>query len=1139
MVVAQLVERARCFARMTVFPSVRAGLRSLACSVVLGCLPGLTLAQNTPLTGVLEVRSGSSFSCARLSGGTVSCWGMNWYGQLGNGSTTSHDAPSAIAGLSGVAALALGDNHACALMVGGTVKCWGYNVYGQLGDGTTLNRLTPVDVPGLSGVAALSLGTMHSCALLAAGGVTCWGDNGNGQLGDGTYVAHGAPGAVSGITGATAIAAGNYFTCALVAGGAAKCWGSNGYGELGDNTTTTRPNPGDVSGLSGATALAAGSNHACALQAGGTVQCWGYNAEGQVGDGTNTNRLIPTGVSGLSGATGLGAGSNFNCAVAAGGSLKCWGDNDYGQLGDWTTTNRSTPVDVPNLTGVSMAGLGANHSCVLLNSGQAQCWGSDDSKQLGNGAFIDVYSTSTPLPAIGLSTVSSLAVGEYHACARKSSGTLHCWGYNTYGQVGAGPGSAWAIEIATAVPGLSNITQVAVGNSHTCATSATGALYCWGSNSSGQIGVEPTWSSYYVPTLVPGAGWASQVAAGSYFTCAITALSATKCWGSNSYGQLGNGNNFNQTNPVDVGGLYGAHHLDAGTSHTCALLPGGYAKCWGFNGHGQLGNGSSGDYSDVPVDVSGLSDATQIVLGGSYTCALMASGGVKCWGDNNHGQLGLGYVSYSPVTSPVDVPGLSGVVALVAGGVHVCALLAGGTVKCWGDNYYGQLGNGSFVDSPSPVDVVGITGVTAIAAGGFNTCAVVSGGEVMCWGNNYHGQLGLGINSSRAFTPQTVISAVPNAPSIGAAEGANGAGKVRFTPPSYQGSQLIDTYRATCSPGGTTATGSASPISVSGLSTSVSYTCTVAAHNAAGWSAESDPSNAFTPINKNQRVFVSAASGSDANTVSVCAASAPCRTFGAAASVTLSGGEVVAIANGEYGPVTLIDSIALVAAPGIQASITASSGAAVIIDQANIAVALSGLSIVGAGGSLGVGMYDAGRLSIERCQIHGFTDVGILVDAPAQVTIADTLVRNSGNYGAALINGVSANITHTKFMGNSLASILIGGDTGSTATKASISNTVINGGGVGTGIAVQSLHSGATVAVGLNRSAITGNSIGVEVSSAGGAAVRLSLSRSKISGNGTGLKQSGSGAVLRSRGNNTVSGNNTATSGTITPLAPQ
>ncbi|CAG0994529.1 hypothetical protein BURK2_02590 [Burkholderiales bacterium] len=1136
--VAQLLKRAGWFLpRARVLSNGVTRLRGLILLAVLVGLPGLALAQSAPLTGVLEVHSGSGFSCARLSGGTVSCWGTNWSGQLGDGSTTSHNAPSAIAGLSGVAALALGDSHACALMVGGTVKCWGDNGNGRLGDGTTLNRSTPVDVSGLSGVAALSLGHMHSCALLAVGGVMCWGNNGDGQLGDSTYNSHSSPSAVPGVTGATAIAAGGYFTCALVAGGAAKCWGSNWNGELGDNTTSSRPYPGDVTGLSGATALVAGSSHACALLAGGTVQCWGYNNVGQVGDGTNTNRLIPTSVSGLSGATGLDAGSEFSCAVAAGGTLKCWGRNNYGQLGDWTTTSRSTPVDVPNLTGVTMAGLGANHSCVRLNSGQAQCWGGDDTQQLGNGSFGSVNRTSTPLPVLGLSAVSSLAVGSSHICARKDSGTLLCWGYNGDGQAGTGGG--WQIDIATAVPGLTDITQITAGGNHTCARSATGALYCWGDNYSGQIGVDPTWSDYYLPTLVPGAGWASQVAAGSLFTCAITALGATKCWGSNSAGQLGNGNNYNQSSPVDVSGLYGATFVGAGAYHTCALLPGGSAKCWGRNSAGELGNGSSGGDRNVPVDVSGLSGAAQIVLGGHHSCSLMASGGVKCWGDNYEGQLGFGYSSYSPVTSPIDVPGLSGVVAVVTGGAHTCALLSGGTIKCWGDNYSGQLGNGSFIDSPSPVDVVGITGATAVAAGGSNTCAVVAVGGVKCWGNNYYGQLGLGVTSSRAFTPQTVISAIPDAPNIGPADGANGVGKVRFSPPSYQGSQLIDTYRATCSPGGVTATGSASPISVSGLSTSVSYTCTVAAHNAAGWSAESSPSNAFTPINKNQRVFVSAASGNDANTVSVCAASAPCRTFGAAASVTLSGGEVVALASGEYGPVTLIDSIALIAAPGIRASITATSGAAVVIDEEDIAVALRGLSIVGAGGSLGVGMYGAGRLSIERCQIHGFTDVGILVDAPAQVTIADTLVRNSGNYGAALINGVSANIAHTKFLGHSLSGILIGGDTGSTATKASISNTVITGNGAGTGIAVQSLHSSATVAVGVNRSTVSGNLVGVEASSSGGAAASLSLSRSRISGNDTGLKQSGTGAVLRSRGNNTVSGNNTATSGTITPLAPQ
>ncbi|HJM24432.1 MAG TPA: hypothetical protein QF821_02155, partial [Candidatus Thalassarchaeaceae archaeon] len=335
-------------------------------------------------------------------------------------------------------------------------------------------------------------GASHSCAILDDGSVSCWGENRNGQLGDGSRTPSLEPAKASMPLGrkALGISAGSYHTCTLLDDGSIRCWGSNNFGQIGDGTSIERTSPVSVNLGVGKSALAvsSGESHTCAVLNDGTMKCWGLNSNGQLGDGTSTDRLSPENVlMGDEDALMVSTGSYHTCAIMGDRSVMCWGDNWNGQLGDGTNTDRLSPVEitVPSNSSAVSLDAGALHTCLGMNDGSMFCWGYNAYGQLGNGGFGNSnYPMTTPLSANQLLT--NVKVGLFHSCALFDSGQVACWGDNSNGQLGDGTQSG------SAIPGIvslsTNATSITVGQRHSCAILDDARLQCWGANEFGQLG---------------------------------------------------------------------------------------------------------------------------------------------------------------------------------------------------------------------------------------------------------------------------------------------------------------------------------------------------------------------------------------------------------------------------------------------------------------------------------------------------------------------------------------------------------------------------------------------------------------------------------------------------------------------------
>ena len=365
----------------------------------------------------------------------------------------------------------------------------------------------------------------------------------------------------------------------------------------------------------------------------------------------------------------ISSGDFHTCVLTASGGVKCWGYGYYGQLGNGGNSQKNHPVTVKedgsdsNLTDIVQISSGINHTCALTSSGQVKCWGKGDSGQLGNNrngnknravTVVEEDSSTTPL-----SGIIQISARGNHSCGLTSSSEIKCWGNNEDGQLGNdGTGNknypVAVVDGDGSTTALSNIIQVSVGGSRTCALLKEGLIKCWGYGWKGGLGNNGTYNNRDHPIGVADIDNAVQISSGYHHTCALTESGTVKCWGLGSDGQLGNDSTpVDKNHPVNVvdgdgssTSLTGIIQLDPGKYHTCALTSTNNVKCWGYGSYGQLGNDGSSN-KDHPVDVidgdgstTSLSGIVQTSAGNTNTCALTTSGNVKCWGRGTFGQLG-------------------------------------------------------------------------------------------------------------------------------------------------------------------------------------------------------------------------------------------------------------------------------------------------------------------------------------------------------------------------------------------------------------------------------------------------------------------------------------------------------------------
>jgi alpha-tubulin suppressor-like RCC1 family protein len=559
------------------------------------------------------------------------------------------------------------------------------------------------------------------------------------------------------------ISAGNSFSCGITEDAKLKCWGSNHHGQLGIGNKVENMNIVSVDESTNFIQVEVSFLSACALTVNFKLKCWGSNIFGTLGNGLLEESLSPITIDESTNYLSISSGRSEFCGITTSGVLKCWGDNYYGEIGIGTIGEVNTPTIVDPGINYKKVAINGSRICGITTSDELKCWGNNDYGSVGDGT-----TTNRTAPVLIDSGVgySDIALGQQFTCGITISNQRKCWGSNSQGAWFGNNGFASSDHSSPiVVESSTEFDRIFGGETHMCGITSGNQLKCWGSNSFGEVG-DGKIITVKSPLSIDNGTNYQDLSLGEYYSCGINSYGRVKCWGRNLEGQLGRGESSILKTPTLSISENKFKKISIGSFYSCGIDINSKVLCWGMNSHGEVGYGNY-DMFSYPKQINDISSYYTVSANQSNTCGLTLGKTIKCWGFNGLNDMTFGGSSPASTLLPLKIFENQFFKDLSTGDMHRCALNDNGQVFCWGDNSYGQIGNSNTNYQSSPVAIDTGTQYKRIKAGAYYSCGITTSDQLKCWGNIISGMNFLSYQTPTEIMPGITVKDFASADNSG------------------------------------------------------------------------------------------------------------------------------------------------------------------------------------------------------------------------------------------------------------------------------------------------------------------------------------------------------------------------------------